>query len=212
MKVIIPFKKQNAKSRLASVLNPEEREKFAQAMLMDVVKTLGKSELEEITVLAVQREGLEEYKKKEKFEIEVADKGLNEAINEQFAKAQGAVLIVMADLPLIQPWNIGEITACEEDIVIAFGRGGGTNIMLVRKPEKFRADYYEFSYLKHRKIAQDAGLSFRAYDSFFTACDIDEVWDLTELLIHGSGEAAEYLRSLGMKLVETKGRAAVKRE
>lgn len=209
MKAIVPFKKQNAKSRLASLLNPEEREKFAVAMLRDVIKALRGSKVEEIVVLAMSEEGLEDIREK----IEISNKGLNEAINEQFAKAEAgdAVLIVMADLPLIEQENIDEILACGEDVVIAFGKGGGTNVMLVRQPSKYRADYYEISYLKHRKIAEEAKLSFRAYDSFFTACDIDEVWDIAELLIHGEGEAAEYLRSIGVKLVETKGRVGVKR-
>ncbi|MEM2933535.1 MAG: 2-phospho-L-lactate guanylyltransferase [Halobacteria archaeon] len=207
MRAIIPFKKQNAKSRLAPFFNQEEREKFAIAMLKDVIKALKKSKVSEVKVLAMSREGLGDIE----VEIEVSDKGLNEAINEQFAKAKEAVLIVMADLPLIQAEHIDEIIACKEDVVIAFGKGGGTNVMLVRQPSKFRADYYEISYLKHKKIAMEAGLSFKAYDSFFTACDIDEVWDIAELLIHGRGEAAEYLRELGLKLVESKGRVSVRR-
>lgn len=211
MKAIVPFKKQNAKSRLASILNPEEREKFALAMLRDVIRALKSSRVEEIMVLAVDHEGLEEFIQ-EKIEVSICNKGLNEAINEQFAVASGEVLIVMADLPMISTLNINEMIDSDEEIVIAFGRGGGTNIMLIRKPEKFHADYYEFSYLKHKKIAESKGLSFKEYSSFFTACDIDEVWDLVELLIHGRGEAADYLRNLGMKLVETKGRAGVKRE
>lgn len=209
MKAIIPFKKQNAKSRLASLLNQEEREKFALAMLKDVIKALKKSKVSEVKVLAMSREGLEDIEAE--VEVEVSDKGLSEAINEQFAKAKEEILIVMADLPLIQPRHIDEIIACKEDIVIAFGKGGGTNIMLVRHPSKYRADYYEISYLKHKRIALEAGLSFKAYDSFYTACDIDEVWDIAELLIHGSGEAAEYLNKLGLKLVESKGRVSVKR-
>ncbi len=207
MKAIIPFKKQNAKSRLTPILNQEEREKFALAMLRDVIKAVKKSKVREVKVLAMSREGLEDIEA----EIEVSDKGLSEAINEQFAKAKGEVLIVMADLPLIQAEHINEIIACREDVVIAFGKGGGTNIMLVRQPSKYRADYYEISYLKHKKIAEEAGLSFKAYDSFFTACDIDEAWDLAELLIHGRGEAAEYLREIGLKLIETKGRVSVRR-
>jgi len=37
MRIVIPFKKENAKSRLSGVLTPDERDRLAIAMLYDVL-------------------------------------------------------------------------------------------------------------------------------------------------------------------------------
>jgi len=41
---------------------------------------------------------------------------------------------------------------------------------------------------------------------------IDEVEDLAEVLLHGKGQAANYLKKLGFNIMENGGRVGVKRE
>jgi 2-phospho-L-lactate guanylyltransferase len=48
-------------------------------------------------------------------------------------------------------------------------------------------------------------------DSFRLHTDIDEPWDLAELLIHGAGKSRAYLESLGFILSTEKGRVGVER-
>ena len=59
------------------------------------------------------------------------------------------------------------------------------------------------------KIAEEAGLSVDVIDSFRLHTDIDEPWDLAELLIHGTGKSRAYLEELGFVLSVDKGRVGV---
>jgi 2-phospho-L-lactate guanylyltransferase len=68
------------------------------------------------------------------------------------------------------------------------------------------------SFLKHVKIAGDAGLSYDVVDSFRLHTDIDEKEDLVELLIHGTGRSRAYLEELGFVLSAEKGRVGVARK
>jgi len=68
------------------------------------------------------------------------------------------------------------------------------------------------SFLKHVKIAGDAGLSYDVVDSFRLHTDIDEKEDLVELLIHGNGRSRAYLEELGFVLSVEKGRVGVARK
>jgi 2-phospho-L-lactate guanylyltransferase len=92
------------------------------------------------------------------------------------------------------------------------GRGGGTNVIYLKEPQRFHVDFYGTSFLKHIKIAEDAGLSYEVIDSFRLHTDIDEKEDLVELLIHGTGKSRAYLEDLGFILSVEKGRVGVCRK
>ncbi len=190
MKAIVPYKKKGGKSRLSPLLSPSEREKLAEYMLEDVVSTL----LEVGVDVSI-----------------VSDEGLNVVLNKIIVTSSEPVLIIMADLPLISSDHIRDIIGSKEDVVISPGRGGGTNILFLRDPSTFRVDYQGVSFLYHLQIAKDRGLLTRIYESFYASCDIDEVGDLAELMIHGRGKATEYLRSIGISLQMMNGRVRVKR-
>ncbi len=211
MRAVIPFKKSNAKSRLSSLLTDKEREEFAMAMLSDVAGTLLSSGC--FDVVDILSTSLIDF---ESANIVLTDSGLNEALNEYLEKMSShsldePVLIIMADIPLISIKNIRDITASKADIVIAPGRMGGTNAIFIRDPSRFHVDYYGASFIKHRDIAQNYGLIVDVFDSFNLSTDIDEVADLAEVLLHGTGQAAGYLKNLGFVLAESRGRVGVKR-
>ncbi len=211
MRAVIPFKKSNAKSRLSSLLADKEREDFAMAMLSDVAGTLVRSGC--FNVVDILSTSLIEC---EGANIVLTETGLNEALNEYLEKMSShslnePVLIIMADVPLISIKNIRDITASKAGIVIAPGRMGGTNAIFIRDPSRFHVDYYGASFLKHRDIAQNSGLTVEVFDSFNLSTDIDEVADLTEVLIHGTGRAAGCLKKLGFVIAESGGRVRVKR-
>jgi len=211
MRAVIPFKKSNAKSRLGALLSPEEREELAMAMLNDVTGTLlGSGCFEVVDVLTTS---IIEVKGAN---IVLTEMGLNEALNEYLQKMSShsmnePVLIIMADIPLASVRNIKDITASAADIVIAPGRMGGTNALFIRDPSSFHVDYYGTSFLKHREIASRNRLKIEVFDSFNLSTDIDEIADLAEVLLHGNGQAARYLKKLGFVLSENGGRVGVKR-
>jgi 2-phospho-L-lactate guanylyltransferase len=124
----------------------------------------------------------------------------------------GSILILMADLPLATGAAIKRVITTKSDMAVVPGRGGGTNAIFLAEPAKFHVDYYGMSFLKHLKIAQEAGLSCEVIDSFVLHTDMDENDDLVELLTHGTGKSREYLEALGFVLSAENGRVGVVRK
>ena len=199
IRAVIPFKKENAKSRLSGVLSETQRQELAVCMLFDVISALEKSgKFDEIDILNSSYSSILNTEFPLNINVLLNEDNLNDALNEYLRKSakhwDGTVLIIMADMPLVTEKHIIELTDMTADVVIAPGSGGGTNALLIRNPEKFHVDYYGTSFLDHLRIAREAGLSVDVYDSFFVSTDMDEPDDLVELLIHGKGGSADYLR------------------
>jgi 2-phospho-L-lactate/phosphoenolpyruvate guanylyltransferase len=206
--IVVPFRLIGAKSRLSPALHPGERRQLAVAMLGDVLRAVRK--FGDVTILT--RPG---------FDLQGADGSscafcdlkileseldLNEALNEFIARRAlhgwpEDLLIVMADLALLSEEEISGILGCPGDVVLCPGRGGGTNMILIRCPE-FRTCYTGLSYPKHLDFARRAGLKASIYESFRAGCDIDEPDDLAEVLLHGQGEAKALLTEFGFSLSE----------
>jgi len=192
MKVLVPFKLANPKSRLSSVLSEDERKKFAELMLLDVLNALKAKNLE-IKVISTSKLNL-------KLGVEVVEdwRELDDCINAELEEVPKAV--VMSDLPLLNPEVVERFLNCKGDVVIAPGRKGGTNMLLVRK-KGFRVSYHYCSFLKHLDIARDSGLSCSIFDSFYSSVDIDDESDILELMIHGEGKLSRaYLEELGFRI------------
>ncbi|MDD5418259.1 MAG: 2-phospho-L-lactate guanylyltransferase [Methanomicrobiaceae archaeon] len=201
---LIPFKPINSKSRLSCVLDQTEREAFACMMLEDVIEAVLKSKCA-ATILSTHP-----------FEHETAlvavrTEPLNEAINWALAQCHSPVLIIMSDIPLVTGDALQRLIGTEKDMAIVPGRGGGTNAIFLKKPRRFRADFYGASFLDHMRIAEECGFSVEVVDSFRISTDVDEKEDLVEVLLHGRGRSREYLERLGFSLSIEKGRVGVKR-
>ena len=212
VQVVIPFKLENAKSRLAPVLSPEERKQLALAMLRDVLEAVSGFGL--VTILS--RPGFHELNLR--LNVDVVESGLelNDALNSFIEKWQGMgwptdLLIVMADLALLTKDDISGILGTPGDVVLSPGRGGGTNMILMRRPE-FRTCYRGISFTKHLNFAQRLGVQVGTYSSYRAGCDIDEPTDLTEVLIHGRGVALQLLKSLGFVLLDDGRRVCVRNQ
>lgn len=201
--MIIPFRLENAKTRLASVLSPDERRQLALAMLRDVLRTV--SDLGQVTVLV--RPGFLRLELSHTINVIESDLELNDALNSYIRDWQekgwpSDLLMVMADLALLTRSDLQHIMETPGDVVLSPGRGGGTNMILIRSPT-FRACYRGISFLKHLEMAKMASMSLGVYASYGAGCDIDEPEDLAEILIHNKGEAKELLELLGFVLSES---------
>jgi 2-phospho-L-lactate guanylyltransferase len=201
---LIPFKLVNPKTRLSCLLSQEEREAFARAMLEDVIYAAKDANCSPVIV------GTELFDS-EDIQVTVKDADLNQTLNSMLPQSVGEILIIMADLPLANAQAIRRVIATEKDMAIVPGRGGGTNVIFIKEPQRYHVDYYGTSFLKHVKIAEDAGLSCEVIDSFRLHTDIDEKEDLVELLVHGKGKSRAYLEELGFVLTVEKGRVGVER-
>jgi 2-phospho-L-lactate guanylyltransferase len=209
---VVPFKSSGCKRRLSSLLSSEQRWLLAVAMLRDVLRALRSIEM--VTVLA--RPGMSEdligdLNASLRFsELELGD-ALNELIAENAAAGWPAdLLIVMADLPLICEEDVLGIIRVPGDVVLAPGRGGGTNMILIRDG-RFRTRYIGLSFAKHQREAEELGIETGYYYSYRAGCDIDEPGDLIEIMLHSNGEARALLERFGLSIVESEGRARLKR-
>jgi 2-phospho-L-lactate guanylyltransferase len=207
---IVPFKPLNPKTRLSCVLSLDEREAFAELMLCDMIGALREAGCSP-TILSTHPCEFHDPGDFRESEILVDSGGLNDALNRMLERTGWPVLIIMADLPLVTPEAIEKMMKSPGDVVIVPGRGGGTNALLIRDPSRFRVNYYGASYLKHRRIALEQGLSCEVVDSFRLYTDVDEKEDLVELLIHGTGRSRVFLEELGFSLSVEKGRVGVER-
>ncbi|KAF1076666.1 2-phospho-L-lactate guanylyltransferase [Methanogenium sp. MK-MG] len=201
---IIPFRPVNPKTRLSGVMDQEEREAFARAMLGDVVSVLLAAGCSPgiLSTVPFEFHGVRTH---------VDDRELNEALNAYLSLQDTPVLIMMSDLPLITPDAVKRLVAGTADIGIVPGRGGGTNALYIRKPQAYHVDYYGASFCDHVRIAEAAGLSYEVIDSFFMSTDIDEKEDLVEILIHGSGRSLCFLKEIGLTLSLEHGRVGIQR-
>ncbi|PSQ08476.1 2-phospho-L-lactate guanylyltransferase [Halobacteriales archaeon QS_6_71_20] len=206
MDALVPFSPDRPKTRLADALAPAERREFADAMLTDVLAALRAADFSP-RLLATEATGRDVPET-------VDDRPLTGAVNAALAardpSAASPVAVVMADLALATPRALGRLRA-PGDVVIAPGRGGGTNALLVRHPE-FGVDYHGASYLDHLRAARRVGASVRELDSRRLATDVDERVDLAEALLTGEGAARDWLRDAGFELATGGGRVSVVRD
>ncbi len=201
---VVPFKPVNPKSRLSPVLSREEREEFARAMIADVLDALMACGIVPV-ILSNHPFALSGV------EVRVMASGLNDALNVFFSEHRDPLLLVMGDLPLASPESLQRVCTTRADIGMVPGRGGGTNVLFLKDPTRFRADFYGASFLKHRRIASEFGCSVEVIDSFRLHTDVDEKEDLVEVLLHNEGRSRDFLESRGFSLVTEHGRVSVKR-
>ncbi|AHF98600.1 2-phospho-L-lactate guanylyltransferase [Halostagnicola larsenii XH-48] len=212
MHVVVPYAPDAPKTRLKPVLSETERSTLARVMLEDVLEAVRETGREP-TVLSTEPLEIDAP-------VTVDRRPLTEAVNavvrsrtrstEVKSSGSAAVAVVMADLALTTPEALERLFAPNADVVIAPGRGVGTNALVVRHPE-FRVDYHGGSFLDHRRIADDIGATLETVDSFRLGADIDEPADLVEVLAHGTGRTADCLREFGFELDSTEGRLEVVR-
>ncbi|RKS84036.1 phospholactate guanylyltransferase [Haloarcula quadrata] len=206
MRLVVPVSGSDPKTRLSTVLSPDERRDFTEAMLADVVDAVTSAGHEPEVISTAPLDCA--------VPVTVDDRGLDPLVNDLLASTvtddEGALAVVMADLPLVTRESIERLLAPEADVVLAPGLGGGTNAFICRHPE-FRVDYHGASIRDHRETARDVGASVTEVDSRRLATDIDEPGDLAEVLLHSDGAAADWLKQSGFELTATGGRVDVER-
>ena len=202
MRLVVPVSGSDPKTRLSPVLTPEERREFTEAMLTDVLGALDAAG-HSPGVVATAPVTCDAP-------VTVDDRGLDPLVNDLLAETDGALAVVMADLPLLSPTAVERLFDPDADVVLAPGLGGGTNAFVSRHPD-FRVDYHGASIQDHRRLAGEAGATVAEVDSRRLATDVDEPADLAEVLLHGDGAAADWLHDSGFELVVDDGRVTVAR-
>lgn len=209
--ILVPYDATGPKTRLAPVLDPDERAAFAAAMLRDVLGAVKHADHgHEVRVLATEPTDAAPAG----VSVDVDDRPLTPAVNAALADADDPVAVLTADLPLVTPATVARLLGAggPSDVVLAAGRGGGTNALVARH-EDFRVDYHGVSYRDHREGARAVGAGVVEVDSRRLATDVDEPADLVELLVHGEQtRAGRWLADAGIALQVAEGRATVVRD
>jgi 2-phospho-L-lactate guanylyltransferase len=199
MDVLVPFAAEEPKTRLADVLDPDERTAFARAMLLDVCDAIGEAGGEP-TVLSTAPIEVPHP-------VVVDERPLTPAVDDRL---DPPMAVVMADLALATPTALRRLLECDAEVALAPGLGGGTNAFVTRH-EAFHVDYHDASIRDHRRIAREVGADVATVDSFRLAVDVDEPGDLVEVLLHGGGRSRQWLEDADFAIRSTDGRVVATR-
>lgn len=202
---IVPVKPLRlAKSRLAALLTPDERQLLAEAMLRHVLGAVREVPLVTGTLvisrdthaLAIAREyGAKTVQESGTPELNTALKRATSIIASWRSEA---VLILPADLPLIAPQDIiGIISLGQEErsLVLATDRNeDGTNALFIRPPGLIDYAYGPGSFRRHGVMGRDAGAYINVYSSDRLVQDIDlpEDFENYQRMVH-RGQAEELI-------------------
>jgi 2-phospho-L-lactate guanylyltransferase len=192
--VIIPVKPLRlAKSRLSKVLQPEDRQEVAEAMLRHVLETV-KPVKQVAGVLVISRDNHALAIAREYGAKTIQESGAPE-LNSALMRATSivkswrcdAMLIIPADLPLITSDDIGNIIDIgrkhENSVVIATDRNkDGTNALFIQPPGLIEYAYGDNSFHSHAVLAREAGAEVAVYEANSTLQDIDVPEDIDNYL------------------------------
>lgn len=201
MRAVIPFDARSPNQRLSAVLDVAERRAFATAMLRDVLDAMEPTRFAPHVIATAPLPG------RVSVSHTIDDRSLDAVITAEI-DANAPLAVVMADLALLTPDTLTRLRNTAGDVVLAPGRGGGTNAMVVRD-DAFETDYHGASIRDHRRIARDQGLSMGELDSFRLGTDVDEPADLLAVLLHSDGRSADWLEAAGFRITESSGRPTV---
>lgn len=191
---IVPIKRfENAKTRLSSILDTDDRIRLSLLMLEDTLQILSAvhSLSQLITVSADKRVGEIAVKYGANFLLEEKERGVNSAValadSYCMKKAADATMVIPHDLPLLDSTDISKACELAENesrciVICPSLRYDGTN-MLLRKPPSIIATFYDAdSYNMHVKAAIRLGIPVKRLLSKGLMHDIDTPEDALEIM------------------------------
>jgi 2-phospho-L-lactate/phosphoenolpyruvate guanylyltransferase len=189
--ILVPVKNlSGAKQRLAALFDQPTRTELAQAMLFDVLETLGTwTDRPEVAVVtsdsfAIRLAG--------QFHFLVipddANRSQTDAIEmaTRFCEANGidSTLVIPGDIPLIQTWELKQIlqsAPAQGSVLVRAADGRGTNAIYRRPAGLFPARFGNDSFEPHYAAAQATGKPCVVLSLPGIALDVDTPSDLRAL-------------------------------
>ena len=207
--ILIPVKNlSSAKQRLASLLDQPSRTRLAQAMLHDVLATLhGWGSRPEVAVVTSDLYAVELA---QGFGFEVIPDPDNPGETAAIEMATGvamdrgaqSTLVIPADIPLIQAWELEEImkhAPPEGSVLVPAADGRGTNAAFRCPANLFPLRFGNDSFKPHHAAAQATGKPCVVLKLPGIAVDVDNPADLQQLLsLPGETRAQRLARELVM--------------
>lgn len=190
--ILIPVKDTvTAKRRLASLLDQPSRTQLAQAMLHDVLTAVhswqSRPSVGVVTSDPYAMRLAEEYK----FEV-IADPdnpgetgAIEMATRICVERGEESTLVIPADIPLIQAWELEEIFKHAPErgsVLVPAGDGRGTNAVLRCPADLFPLRFGNDSFKPHHAAAQATGYACVVLHLAGIAVDVDNPADLQQLI------------------------------
>ena len=186
-----------SKTRLSAFFAPQERRLLTLAMLQDVLDALKSSKVNKTAVISSDPTVQRFVKDFDVTYLKETREGLNQALEQAIKwcirKGAESVLFLPADVPLITPNDINQITklALNNSAVISPSRNGGTNALLQTPPRIIAPCFGSDSFKKHVSQALAKHVQTKIYVSSSVMLDIDSEKDL-ELLLKSGKETVSY--------------------
>ncbi len=210
--ILVPIKDTaSAKQRLASVLDQPSRTKLAQAMLHDVLSTLHSWANRPAVGIVTSDPYATKLAAEYGFEMipDPENQGETSAIEMAtrlcVERGEDNTLVIPADIPLIQAWELEEIiknAPVEGSVLVPAGDGRGTNAAFRRPANLFPLRFGNDSFKPHHAAAQATGKSCVVLNFPGIAIDVDNPPDLQQLAsLPGDTRAQRLAREyLGMRI------------
>jgi 2-phospho-L-lactate guanylyltransferase len=190
--ILVPVKNlSSAKQRLAAVLDQSSRTELAQAMLYDVLTTLHAWKSRPRVAVVTSDPYAIKLAAESGFEVipDPDNPGETGAIEmaTQICVGRGveSTLVIPADIPLIQAWELEEIlkqAPGEGSVLVPAADGRGTNAAFRRPANLFPLRFGNDSFKPHHADAQATGKPCVVLNLPGIAVDVDNPEDLQHLL------------------------------
>ncbi len=206
--ILIPVKDlAAAKQRLASVLDQSARTKLARAMLEDVMTTLHHWVGRPRVAVVSSDSCAMEMANRLGFEVIPDPNNPGETGAVEMAtqvcvdNGVGWTMVIPADIPLIQAWELEEIlkrAPPEGSVLVPADDGRGTNAAFRRPADLFPLRFGNDSFKPHHAAAKATGKACVVMNLPGVALDVDNPADLQQLISRpGNTRAQQMARELG---------------
>ncbi len=189
--ILVPVKNlSGAKQRLAALFDQPTRTELAQAMLADVLETLGAwTDRPEVAVVTSDPFALQLA---QRFHFSVIPDPANRSQTDAIEMATGiceargveSTLVIPGDIPLIQSWELEKIlqsAPAQGSVLVRAADGRGTNAIYRRPAGLFSARFGNDSFEPHYAAAQATGKPCVVLSLPGIALDVDTPSDLRTL-------------------------------
>lgn len=204
---MVPLKSpERAKSRLATVLRPEQRLRLFFALAERVIRTLHATRgIDSVAVVTASAQIAAFSRSLGAIPIlQSADSGMSAAFDLALGELQVTnaqrVLMLPGDLPLISSSALDAVLATAETgariVVVPDRHRVGTNALLCSPPQALAPCFGGHSFERHLAAAKAAGVSARALEVEALALDLDHPEDLDYLRHRDGALAAQLLGAL----------------
>src|SRR6266404_3175659 len=192
--ILVPVKNlENAKQRLASLLDQDTRTELAQAMLHDVLDALSACcSYSEISLVTSDPFVLDLA---QAFSFQVIPDATNRSETDaiematQLCESRGveSTLVIPADIPLIRPSEVTAVLQAAPEkgsVLVPAADGRGTNAIFRRPASLFPLRFGNDSFKPHLAAARATGKPCVVLQLPSIAVDVDNPEDLQQILAH----------------------------